>query len=262
MWTPTGDDTLVGEVLDAIGARRHDPVEAVTARFRAWLPAGSTAKWRAVDAGDTPPGADPSTALRARLAGSLESWACWPLCTALGMVLGSAGHDVRIAVEQLRTGANAPAVDFHSVLVVDGELLDPFLGPSAPVGPGMDVTRPDAWASWVAGPRPDHLGVRGGSTPFRYRFLADRLDRRDVSAFCAISATHTGVGRRRTAHWLRDGRLWFVREEDDGQARLRVTDGSSPFASSRRIVGTGTFDELRRAIDDPASWLREEPQRT
>lgn len=249
---PQVDAGLVDDVLAAIGIPRDADVETVAAAFRGWLPAGSTAKWRAIDAGEPPPGADPATALEARLGGSTESWSCWPFCTGLGAVLGGLGHDVRIAVEHLRTGPQVPLVDFHSVLVVDGDLVDAYLGPSAPIAPGTDVTRPDTWGAWVPGDRPDHLGVRGGSSIFRYRLLADHLDRRDIQAFCAISSTHSGVGRRRTAHWLRDGQLWFVREREVGEAELRVTEGVSPFESHRKVVARGAYDELRTAIDRPA----------
>lgn len=250
---PRIDDGLVSEVLAAIGADAGGDVETVTAAFRAWLPAGSTAKWAAVDAGDVPPGEDPRTALEARLDGSLESWSCWPFCTGLGAVLAGAGHDVRILVEHLRGGRQVPLVDYHSVLVVDGCLVDAYLGPSAPIPPGGDVTRPDAWGEWVPGDRPDHLGVRGGSTPFRYRMLGDRLDRRDVAALCAVSVTHSGVGRRRTAHVLRDDRLWFLRDGDDGRAELRVTSGTSPFEQRREVVAAGDYDDLRtRLVEVPA----------
>ena len=244
MTYPLVDDRLAAEALDAIGASAADDVETITARFRGWLPAGSTAKWQAVDRGERPPGDDPVVALEARLGGSSESWSCWPVCTGLGGVLAAAGHDVRLVAEHLRSGQQVPLVDYHSVLVVDGCLVDAYLGPSAPVAPGADVTRPDAWAAWVPGPRPDHLGARGGGTPFRYRQLADHLDRRDVQAFCAVSETHTGVGRRRTAHLLRGEQLWFVRETDGGPAELRVTEGPDPFRQRRRVVDTGPYDEL------------------
>ena len=248
MTYPLVDDGLAAEVLCALGVSSADGVEAVAAAFRAWLPAGSTAKWQAVDRGEIPPGADPRTALEARLAGSAESWSCWPVCTGLGGVLAAFGHDVRIAAEHMRGGQHVPVVDYHSVLVVDGCLVDAYLGPSAPIAPGADVTRPDAWGAWVPGVRPDHLGVRGGSSLFRYRQLADHLDRRDVEAFCAISETHTGVGRRRTVHLLRHGQLWFVREDEAGGAELRVAEGASPFEQRRRVVATGPFEELRARL--------------
>ncbi len=248
---PAIDESLADEVLRAVGVDRCSDVETVVTAFRGWLPAGSTAKWAAIDRGETPPGHDPRTALGARLGGSYESWACWPVCTGLGAILRAQGHDVRLAVEHLRAGQQVPLVDYHSVLVVDGELVDPFLGPSAPVAPGADVTRPDAWASWVPGVRPDHLGCRGGSSIFRYRQVADHLDGRDVEAFCSISATHSGVGRRRTSHWLRDGRLWFVREDDDRSATLRMTAGhGSPFSQIRSVRATGQFEDLVQMIDD------------
>ena len=248
---PKLDDSLIDDVLDAIGVTRCDDVETITTGFRGWFPGGSTAKWQAIDAGGVAPGADPDVGLEARLAGSLVSWSCWPMCTGLGAVLASTGHDVRVAVEHRRGGGAVPVVDHHSVLIVDGELLDPYLGPSAPVPPGEDVTRADAWSSWVPGVRPDHLGVWGGGSPFRYRLLADRLDRRDVAAFCAISETHSGVGRRRTAHWLRDGHLWFVRDGASAgdDAELRVCVGESPFASTRRVVARGRFDDLCHEIE-------------
>lgn len=241
----TVDDALTREVLGAIGADPGEPVETIVRRFRGWLPAGSTAKWRAVDRGNTPPGDDPRTALLARLDGSAESWSCWPYCTGLGAVLAGLGHDVRLAVEHLRGGQHVPPVDYHSVLVVDGCLVDAYLGPSAPIPPGQDVVRSDAWGAWIPGERPDHLGARAGSTPFRYRQVADHLDRRDVEAFCRISVTHTGVGRRRTAHLLHDGQLWFLRDGEEGTAELRVSEGAGPFAQRRRVVATGPYDGLR-----------------
>lgn len=245
---PAIDDALAIEVLATIGCRADDPVADVVAAFRRWLPAGSTAKWAAVDRGDVPPGADPATALEARLGGSLESWSCWAMCTGLGATLAAAGHEVRMVVEHHR---RTDLVDFHSVLVVDGDLVDPYLGPSAPVPPGHDVTRPDAWAAWVPGPRPDHLGLRGGGGTYRYRLLGDHLGAREVDAFCQVSVGHSGVGRRRTAHWIDgDERLWTLREGDTGTADLRVAEGASPFQQTRRLVAHGPFDELRARIDD------------
>lgn len=251
MTYPRIDDRLAGDVLAAIDAGPSAGVEELVGRFRAWLPAGSTAKWAAVDRGEIPPGTDPATALEARLAGSPASWSCWPYCTGLGALLAAAGHDVRIAVEHRRAGGQVPLVDYHSVLVVDGALVDAYLGPSAPVRPGEDVVRPDAWAAWVPGARPDHLGARAGGSVFRYRQLGDHLDRRDVEAFCAVSVTHTGVGRRRTAHILRDGRQWFVREARDGGGELRVSEGPNPFLQRRRVVATGAFEELADQLVQP-----------
>jgi hypothetical protein len=249
---PSVDDHLARDVFAAVGVDRADGVEAITRGLRSWLPAGSTAKWLAVDAGRVPPGADPSEALEARLDGSLESWSCWVFCTSVGALLANAGHDVQIVVEHHRT---ASVVDFHSVLLVDGALLDPYLGPSAPVPAGHDVTRGDAWAAWIPadlpGGRWDHLGLRGGGGIFRYRLLGDRLERPDVAAFCEISTTHSGVGRRRNAHWVVGERLWFVREGDDGGAELRVAEGSSPFEQRRRVVARGPYEELRAHIDHP-----------
>ncbi len=251
MTYPRISDGLVDDVIRAIGVQRSADVERVVDAFRGWMPAGSTAKWDAIDRDETPPGVDPEHALTERLRGSLASWSCWPYCTGLGAVLAGQGHDVRIAVEHLRSGVQVSLVDYHSVLIVDGELVDAYLGPSAPAAAGADVTRPDAWAAWIPGERPDHLGTRGGSSIFRYRQLADHLDVRDVRAFCSISVTHSGVGRRRTAHWLRDGRLWFVREDDDGSAVLRITSGvGGPFCQTRPVAATGQYDDLVRRIDD------------
>ncbi len=148
--------------------------------------------------------------------------------------------------EHRRQGGEVPVVDYHSILLVDGDLLDPYLGPGAPVPLGHDVVRADAWASYVPGARPDHLGVQGGGRVFRYRELARSLDRRDVLAFCDISAVRSGVGHRRTAHWVRDGDTWFVREVEVGPAELRVSTGADPFGQHRRLVATGDYDELVR----------------
>lgn len=247
---PLVDDALAGEVLDRLGLAADADVEDVVAAFRAWLPSGSTAKWAAVDRGERPPGDDPAHALEARLAGSWESWSCWPVCTGLGGVLAAVGHDVRMVAEHRRGGGQVPPVDYHSVLVVDGCLVDPYLGPTALVPPGHDVVAADGWASWVPGQAPDHrfdhLGATGGGRPFRYRQLADHLDRRDVVAFCDVSTTHTGVGRRRTAHWVVGGIVWHLREADDGRAELRRTIGTGPFETSRRLEATGDYDDLLR----------------
>ena len=251
MTYPMVDDDLADDVLAAIGAARDHDVETVTTRFHGWLPAGSTAKWAAVDRGELPPGAEARAALEDRLAGSEESWSCWSFCTGLGGVLAALGHDVRIVVEHLRTGRDVPMVDYHSVLVVDGALVDSYLGPSAPIAAGEDVTRSDGWAAWIPGDRPDHLGSRAGGSVFRYRQLADHLDRRDVEAFCSISVTHTGVGRRRMAHLLRDGNLWFVREGDDGAAELRVSGGNGPFEQQRRTMATGRYEDLLARMLEP-----------
>lgn len=250
---PEVDDHLAADVRRAVGDPGDDVAELVLA-LRRWLPAGSTAKWRAVDAGEVPPGADPAAALEARLGGSLESWSCWAVCTGVGAVLRSAGHDVSVAVEHHR---RTDVVDFHSVLVVDGAMVDPYLGPSVPVPPGHDVTRPDAWAAWLPGEgpgaRPDHLGLRGGGSTYRYRVVGERLGAREVDAFCQVSVTHSGVGRRRSAHWIdADERLWTVREDDDGTAALRLAVGDSPFAQSRYVVERGPYEQLRRRIDEPA----------
>lgn len=249
---PSVDDELAQQVMAAIGAAPDDDVETLVRSLRSWLPAGSTAKRQAVDAGRVPPGAEPAEALEARLGGSLESWSCWVFCTAAGALLARTGRDVDLVVEHHRT---ASVVDFHSVLVVDGELVDPYLGPSAPVAPGHDVTRRDAWVSWVPadvpGGRWDHLGLRGGGSPFRYRVLGQRLDRHDVAAFCEVSATHSGVGRRRSAHWVVGEQLWFVREGDDGTAELRVAEGPSPFEQHRRLMARGRYEDLRARIDEP-----------
>lgn len=242
------DDDLARAVWSAIGCEPAAEVEDVVDRFRRWLPMGSTAKWRAVDAGRNPPGPDPNECLVARLTGSFESWSCWPVCTALGALLTGAGHEVRVVAEQLREGRQVPVVDYHGVLVVNGSLVDAYLGPSAPVAAGSHVVRSDGWAGWIPGHRPSHVGGRGGSA-FRYRQLADHLDRRDLEALCAISATHSGVGRRRTAHWLADdGHLCSVREDDDGLASLQVSRGG-PFHATRDVIRRATFDELVRLID-------------
>lgn len=249
---PEIDDRLAAEVRRAAGCTGEETADVVLA-LRRWLPGGSTAKWEAIEAGEVPPGADPTAALEARLAGSLESWSCWALCTGIGAVLAADGHDVSVVVEHHCTN---DVVDFHSVLVVDAALVDPYHGPSVPAPPGHDVTRPDAWATWVPGDergtRSDHLGVRGGGTPYRYRFVGERLDAREVDAFCQVSVTHSGVGRRRTAHWLDAGeRLWTLREGDDGVAVLRRAVGASPFAQSRVVVAEGPYEELRARIDEP-----------
>ncbi len=268
------DDALVAEAARAAGIGPDDGAEAVVHRIRAWLPAGSAAKRAAVDAGRRPPGDDPGEVLATRLSGDRRSWSCWGACAAVGAVLTARGHDVRVAAEHRRS-PGSPVVDVHSVLVVDGAVVDPFLGPSALLAPGVGATRVDGWAELVPGVRWDHVGVRAGSRPFRYRLLADHLDRRDVAALLEVSVTHTGVGRRRTASWvgdradvavlppaLRTGAppapgpcLWSLRdgEVDGADAELRVTVGDDPFATARVAVARGPWDELLAAVHlDPA----------
>lgn len=240
------DDALAREVAEAAGVDLSGDVEHVVTGLRAWLPGGSTVKLDAIAAGSPVPGADPSHALVERLAGSTGGWSCWPMCTAVGGVLAAAGHDVTLMVEHRRERLDVE-VDFHSLLVVDGDLVDPYLGPAAPVSPGSQQSRPDAWSQWGTGVRPDHFGVRGGGSRYRYRFLADRLDPDDVRAFCAISVTHSGVGDRRYLQWVVDGSIHEVKADEPGlesHGTYRVSSGSDPFTQRRDTVDSGSFAEL------------------
>lgn len=251
---PLVDDALAADVAAAAGVDLAADVETVVAGLRAWLPSGSTAKLEAIAAGVALPGPDPATALDARLAGSPVGWSCWPLCTGIGGVLAAAGHDVRVLVEHRRERHDVE-VDFHSVLVVDGDMVDPYLGPSAPVPLGSEVTRPDAWARWDVGQRPDHHGVRGGGSPYWYRSLADRLEAADVAAFCAISVTHSGVGDRPYVQWVSDGSIHMIRSDSTdrgGPGRYQVSIGPDPFAQTRDTRDEGTFDDLVSAHLPPS----------
>lgn len=243
---PLVDDALAGEAAKAAGVDLGGDVETVVAGFRRWLPSGSTAKLDAIATGGAVPGPDPTTALVARLGGSSDGWSCWPLCTAIGGVLAAAGHDVRLLVEHRRERSDVE-VDFHSVLLVDGALVDPYLGPSAPVPVGTEVTRPDAWAKWIPGNRPDHHGVRGGGSRYWYRALADHLDAEDVRAFCAISVTHTGVGDRPYVQWVDGGSIHMIRSagtDRAGPGSYQVSVGGDPFTQQRETRDEGTFDDL------------------
>lgn len=245
-------EALAGRVEDRLGLDDGDGVAAVVDRARRVVLAGTTEKLAAVAAGRVPPGVDPTAIWEDVVApdadGAVRSWACWPLCTGIGALLIHRGHDVAISVEQ-RRGPGTPIVDLHSVLRVDGDLVDPYLGPSMPVPPGHDVSAPDAWASWLPDERGrgDHLGVRAGGSTFRYRTLVDDLDTAELAAFCAISADHSGAPRQRTAHWCSDAGLVTVKERADGIAEVRLARGTSPFAETREIVATGPFEDVVRA---------------
>lgn len=65
---PFVDDQLSNDAFAAMEVAPSDGVETITAAFRSWLPADSTAKWLAVEAGRVPPGHDVSRG---------DAWAAW-----------------------------------------------------------------------------------------------------------------------------------------------------------------------------------------
>lgn len=88
-----------------------------------------------------------------------------------------------------------------------------------------------------------------------YHYVDDALaaevyDAREVTAFCAGSMTHIGVGCRRTAPWGRNGAVWFDRDDatGEGHVELRQTVGDEPFQRNRCLVATGSFEDLAARI--------------
>lgn len=237
----TVNDTLAHQAATAAGSHLDAPLTELLPALHAWIPAGSTAKAQAVEAGNLPPGLHPAAVIEELLSGSSHSWTCWPSATVTAAILNARGEHVELAAE-LRADPHSVPVDIHAVLIVDGRYhVDPCLGPGVPIalsggsatGPAATAeVFPDDYGGW------HHLSRLAGGPQARYVCLARHLDQRRARSFLAVSATHSGVpadrrswrrttdtglvvvserdGMARRRRWIRDGDGWRLGEERFG----------------------------------------------
>jgi hypothetical protein len=217
---------LVDEVCDALGVGIPGDGADVTALYRVWcgaVPFDPVAKSVAMAEGRTPPGDDPVEVAERWLATGLGS-TCWGHVTVLGGILEAAGVRVAAGVDRM---LRDDIVDFHSFLVAhldDGAyLLDPIHPSGAPLplvagargdhpayGVGLDEVE-GRLIHWFAQPQ-------AHSRDGRYVVLSTDMDRADVRAFCAVSAEHSGVGRRFFQRRVLDDDFVVARPTEDGTA--------------------------------------------
>jgi hypothetical protein len=221
---------LVDEVCSALSVSLPGDREGIAALFRSWcarVPFDPVAKALAMVEGRTPPGDDPVEVAERWLQTGLGS-TCWGHVTVLGGILEAAGVRVAAGVDRM---LRDDIVDFHSFLVVhDGEdalLLDPIhpSGDPLPLVAGALGNHPDyevrlddiegRLVHWCA-PRHDDARVS------RYVVLSTTMDRADVRAFCAVSAVHSGVGRRFFQRRIPTDAFVTARPTEDGTA-LAIT---------------------------------------
>jgi hypothetical protein len=241
---------LVDEVCGAVGVAIPRNLDDIAALYRAWCataPFDPVAKALAMVEGRNPPGDDPVEVAERWLSTGLGS-TCWGHTTVLGAILHAAGMRVAAGVDRM---LRDDIVDFHSFLVVhvddEAYVLDPIhpSGDPLPLRAGARGNHP-AYA--VGFDEEDGRLIHwfdqplDGSRAGRYVVLSTDLDRADVRAFCAISAEHSGVGRRFFQRRILADAFVVARPIDDGRA-LAITTWR---AGQTDIE---TIDDVDQALD-------------
>ena len=254
---------LVDEVCAALGTSTPTDRVGIDDLYRAWcarFPFDPVAKATAMAEGTRPPGGDPVEVAERWLATGLGS-TCWGQVAVLGAILEGAGVGVTVGLDRMLTDE---LVDFHAFVVaeVDGELL------------ALDTVHPSGHPLPLAGGATGDHGAYGAGfeevdgrlehwyrqpdsrhRSGRYVVLSTSLDAADARAFLAVSADHSGVGRRFFVRHCPPGAFVVTRPTDDGRALRRTTwrDGDT---------STSELTDLGDAIDAvgyrPAAldWLR------
>ncbi len=224
------DPGVARDLAALVGWEPGAGAPALTRALGAHVPSGSTAKLRAVAAGEVPPGADPGRVARRvlddRAAGRPElAWACWPMSTLMAALLETLEDRPAAVAAIRRIDASAPPVDVHSLVVVDGLLCDPyFASVVADVGSDeVERTIGGVWSRRVDEPDGRWTfevgnGRWGAGNTLLYRSLAPVVDSGDVAALCAVSVTHTGAPPRP---------MGFVWRADDLVEAITHTDGTT-----------------------------------
>lgn len=222
------------------------------------VPAGTTAKIAAMAAGEVPPGADPEGIAR-RILDDRESgaptpaWSCWALSTLMAALLGHGGLPA-VVVALRRIDDDAPVVDVHSLVLTvtdDGPVgIDPYFAAVVP-GPGRaerSLVHRGVWAERTDEPSAGRWTYEVGrgrmAIRLRYRTLAPVVDVGDVTAFCAVSVTHTGVPPGPCAS------LW--RDEVATDAFVHHTGGAA--VREWRRVGTAAVWDGEATLTEHPDW--------
>lgn len=204
------------------------------------------------------------------------AWTCWVVSSVFASIVDTLGPGTARVAALRRIDDRSPVVDIHSVVIAEGAaersdeastwVCDPYFGTAVALpGALLDVDEPSAArrASPIAlathaSPPDEHAGACAvtleddGRWTFevrlriwegwlRYRVLAPQLDRADLAAFCAISATHSGAPDFAYARLHRPGGMDTVRVDPDGTTTCsrRSWDGpAGPVSDERTTVRT------------------------
>lgn len=264
------DSGLATDLGAALGWTPADGPGVLARRFAERIPTGSTAKLAAVAEGRVPPGAEVE-ALAERILRALcddrresPAWTCWVMSSVFAAIVDTLGPRTARVAALRRIDDRSPVVDIHSVVIVEtgvgGEadtwVCDPYFGAAVAL-PGVVLDRPVDLESH-ASPPDAHAGAGAvtleddGRWTFgvrlrvwdgwlRYRVLAPRLDRADLAAFCAISATHSGAPDFAYARLHHPGGMDTVRVDPGGTTTFsrRSWDGpDGPVGEEHTTVGT------------------------
>ncbi len=218
------DAGLAAEVCARLGCPVPGDLTQVDALYRRWLdqvwfdPVG---KALALREGRTPDGADAAAWGRRWLETGLGG-TCWAQSVGFASLLAASGADPWITLERM---VDVAVVDFHCAVVVgDGprrlvyDLIHATDG-GLPLVDGAASTRGRYTVSLdVQDGRMFHRSLLGERRS-DYHLLSTHLDRGDVEAFLAVSASHSG---------LRRGRFFARRIPGDGHVKLRAaSDGTA-----------------------------------
>ena len=247
------DGGVARDLAEVLGWRGDDGPAALAALMPTAIPMGSTAKLAAITAGEVPPGADPDGLAR-QILGSLvppeggpagsggpggapvasPSWSCWVACTVMAALIDATDLGrVEVAATR-RSDAGAPMVDFHAEVVVGGGddptwICDPYFGVAValPEAVGERSASIVTIGSAAAGRGADggwalEVALHAWDVELQFRRFGPALDRDDVRAMAAISATHSGVPLRPYARLHPGDRIVDVSESAEGTGRLHV----------------------------------------
>lgn len=275
------DPELATDLAAALGWVPADGAGVLAQRFAERIPTGSTAKLAALADGRVPPGAEIDALAHQILGGlrgdrrESPAWTCWVVSSVFAAIVDTLGPGTARVAALRRIDDRSPVVDIHSVVIVEGGaegsgeaatwVCDPYFGTAVAL-PGALLDGSDApqrsdtpiRQATHASPADEHAGacavtleddgrwtfgvrLRVWDGWLRYRVLAPRLDRADLAAFCAISATHSGAPDFAYARLHRPGGMDTVRVDPEGTATFsrRSWDGpDGPVSEERTTVGT------------------------
>lgn len=223
----------VGELVERIGTR---------------VSRGTTAKIRAIEAGQRPPGEDATAVAEAWLADPHVSWTCWAVSALTASLINTGPLHAEI-FGMRRTDGRSPPVDVHSVVAVSDDvdrwICDPHFGVGPVPAGGGRFTRSGVQAAMQTDPDGRlECSFTVSSLPgdLSYRSLTGPLDPADVAMFCDVSVTHSGLTPRPSATVL-------LR---DGLASLRAESWTDP--PELRLWRGSTIDADEYEVQFPESW--------
>jgi len=262
------DQSLADECLERLRLRSLETASDVASLIEAMgalIPQGTTAKLEALDRGQTPFGAQPAIVAELWMEHPAWSWTCWPLATlAAGLVNTSSSSLTADVVALRRVDPGAPIVDFHSAVLVssrdDTWLCDPYFG----MGPvdsrnGGAVLRPGVMGEVLPGGEALAVLVGMASNGFllHYKMADTGLSPADVSRYCELSATSSGLPNRRRMGVLRADGLELAQETKNREVvRHRWNPGPHRVWGDSKAWGHRDWEEATAAVlrDGTKEW--------